>query len=165
MFIICLLAFVLAGCASSPQCGAVASRAHAAADERLPLGAWIDEIDRSCRAAATEAWATRLAQDCAPLYGFHAGTREQVLPSRCQVNEVTAAWNMGHEIASMQRELSDIKLRLAEGRITPDQRRELRARQVTIERDLPQLRALARMEGWLTPAELRDPWLKLPDIL
>jgi len=59
-------------------------------------------------------------------------------------------------IAEMRGELDDIEQRLEDDALPDRTRRDLERRKIVIGRDLPQVEALARMDGYLPPAEVPD---------
>ena len=148
---------LLAGCATEPDCSDALETARTAAQDRQPLGFWIGDVEDACTDAAERAWATVLAESCAPLHGFHAGYADAEAAQACTKTDYQSARNLGEMLADMQAEADEIKKRLEDDSLPPEMRGDLRRRQVAIGRDLPQLEALARMDGYLTPAEVPDP--------
>ncbi|MDT8449717.1 MAG: hypothetical protein RQ847_06030 [Wenzhouxiangellaceae bacterium] len=142
----------LTGCAAPTDCGPGLARARDAGRHQLPLEQFIDSVPAQCRARAEQTWAEILRADCEPLYGFHAGRTSRPVPPACHGEAFDSAWNLGRMLADLERERAELEVELATGRITPDRRTEIRRRIVAIERDLPEIRALARMEGYLPPA-------------
>ena len=151
-----LVGAMLGGCAGSPDCSGPVALAERAADEQRPLAAWIGDVDPSCRGAAEAAWAARLEAGCDPLFGFHAARTNLNRPVRCAGATFEEAWNLGGMLGEMERERVEIESKLASQDLSDRERRRLRQRLIVIERDLPQLEALARMEGWLPPAEVPE---------
>lgn len=142
----------LTGCAAPPDCGPALARARDAGRHQLPLEQFIDSVPAQCRTDAEQTWAEILRTECEPLYGFHAGRTDRPVPAACHGEAFDNAWNLGQMLADLERERAELEVELATGRITPDRRTEIRRRVVAIERDLPEIRALARMEGFLPPA-------------
>lgn len=147
---------LLAGCASRNQCSDALETARAAAQDHQPPGQWIGGVDDACTGDAERAWASVLAESCAPLHGFHAGLDGAEAAEDCTGADYQSALNLGEMLGEMQAEAADIEQRLQEESLPPDTRRDLQRRQVVIGRDLPQLEALARMDGYLPPAEVPD---------
>ncbi|MFU8877111.1 MAG: hypothetical protein ACNA7E_03145 [Wenzhouxiangellaceae bacterium] len=147
---------MLSGCDRNSGCGPALEAAAAAADQRLPLEAWIDAQPQQCRAAATARWDEQLAAECAPLHAFHAGRGDREMSATCEGVELASAWNLGQMIGELEGELGQIRSALEEPELAPEARRDLRQREVVIERDLPQLQALARFDGLLPAAEIPD---------
>ena len=148
--------FLLAGCASETDCSNALETAREAARNRQPLGQWIEGVERTCPGKAERAWATALAESCAPLHGFHAGYTEADARATCTGADYQSALNLGEMLAEMQAEAGEIEQRLRDDALPADTRRDLERRQVVIGRDLPQLQALARMDGYLPPAEVPE---------
>jgi hypothetical protein len=149
-----LAAVLLAGCAGAPACRDGIDAAEAAADERQPPGAWIGGVDAACRTQAIAAWSETLAPACAPVYGFHAARNDRPRPTGCAGVSFAEAWNLGEMLSDMAREHAAIVDRLENEDLDPSERARLRQQRNAIERDRPQLEAIARMEGWLPPAEV-----------
>lgn len=152
-----LTAMLVAGCAGMPDCRDGIAAGRAAAEAREPLGAWIDTVAPACRERARAAWAEPLAAACAPLYGFHAARQGLERPAGCAGVAFDEAWSLGEMLGRMAREQAGIERRLQSERIDPGERAGLRQQRIAIERDRPQLEAIARMEGWLPPADVPGP--------
>lgn len=149
-------AAVLAGCATSTDCSRAIETARAAAAGQQPLGAWISGVDAACAAEAEGAWASALIEECAAVYGFHAAYSGAERPAQCSNGKFDSAWNLGEMLSEMEREATEIEQRLEDRSLPSDDRRDLERRLVVIGRDLPQIEALARMDGYLPPAEVPD---------
>ena len=149
--------FLLAGCATEPDCSDALETARTAAQDRQPLGFWIGDVEDACTDAAERAWAAVLAESCAPLHGFHAGYADAEPAQACTEADYRSARNLGEMLADMQTEADEIEKKLEDDALPPETRGDLRRQQVAISRDLPQLEALARMDGYLPPAEVPDP--------
>jgi len=147
---------IMSGCATEPDCAGAMETAEMAARGRQPLAQWRPTVDAACADQAERAWADALAEDCAPLYGFHLGHTGRQTHDGCEDAEFQSAWNLGQMLAELQAEADEIEARLEEGSLPADTRRDLKRRQVVIGRDLPQLEALARMDGYLPPADVPD---------
>jgi hypothetical protein len=100
-FIFIVLAFQLAGCASSP--------------------------------------------DCAPISAFELGRNGEVSEARCADERYAEAWRLGQTLGDLESELRELG---AAGTLDASQRQRLRI----LQREIPELETLARLEGWL-PAE------------
>ena len=149
-------AAVLAGCAARTDCTGALETADAAVVEHQPPGEWMHRVDAACSDAAMERWTTELAKECAPVYGFHVALTGAERPADCAGAGFDSAWNLGGMIADMRGELDEIKRKLDSASLSPETRRDLERRRVVIGRDLPQIEALARMDGYLPPAEVPD---------
>ncbi|MEX2498716.1 MAG: hypothetical protein WD397_07565 [Wenzhouxiangellaceae bacterium] len=149
-------AAMLGGCAANPECTEALETADAAARDRLPPGQWLPGVDAACASQAEQAWADALLADCAAVYGFHVAYSGSDRPAQCRNADFDSAWNLGEMLSEMERESASIQTRLEDDSIPRDVRRDLQRRLVVIERDLPQLEALARMDGYLPPAEVPD---------
>lgn len=151
--VVCVL---LGGCAGTPDCSGPVALAERAADERRPLAAWIGDVEPTCRTAARAAWSGRLEAGCDPLFGFHAARTGMNRPVRCAGASFGEAWNLGEMLGEMERERAEIESKLSSQDVSDQERRRLRQRLIVIERDHPQLEALARLEGWLPPAKVPE---------
>ena len=149
-------AAALAGCAARTDCAGALETADAAARAHQPPGEWMVRVDAACGDAAMERWGTELAGECAPVYGFHAALTGAERPVDCAGAGFDSAWNLGEMIAEMRGELTTIEQQLDDDSLPPGTRRDLERRRVVISRDLPQIEALARMDGYLPPAEVPD---------
>jgi len=149
--------FLLAGCATETDCSDALETARAAAQDEQPLGSWIGAVQDACAGQAERAWEAALAENCAPLHGFHAGHAGTGAVAGCTGTDYQTALNLGTMLAEMQAEADAIESRLEDDALAPETRRDLNRRQVVIGRDLPQLEALARMDGYLPPAEVPNP--------
>lgn len=149
-------AVALAGCATSTDCSRAIETARAAAAGQQPLGTWISGVDNACAAEAEGAWASALIEKCAAVYGFHAAYSGAERPAQCGNADFGSAWNLGEMLSDMEREATDIEQRLEDRSLPSDDRRDLERRLVVIGRDLPQIEALARMDGYLPPADVPD---------
>lgn len=147
----------LPGCSAPPDCTSALETADAAALSHQPPGAWIDAVDTACRDAAIREWTTSVQRDCAPVFGFHAALNSAEKPAECVGAEFESAWSLGAMLAEMRDELGRIEQRLDDDSLAPETRRDLVRRLVVIGRDLPQIEALARMDGYLPPAEIPEP--------
>lgn len=145
---------LLAGCATRTGCEDARATARQAAQDRQPPGQWIGGVDAACADEARQTWASALAEDCVPLHGFHAGLDDMQAAEACTGAAYQSALNLGRMLAEMRAEAAEIERRLQEQSLPADVRRDLQRRQVVIGRDLPQLEALARMDGYLPPAEV-----------
>lgn len=146
----------LAGCTTGTDCSSALDRAGEAAKEQLPLGEWLDGVDNACTETAIQTWTDALSESCAPVYGFHVGSSGGQKPGECTGAGFNSAWSLGETISGMQREVTDIERQLEDGTLTMPKRRELERRLIVIDRDLPQVEAIARLEGYLPPADIPD---------
>lgn len=154
---ITLLALVLvAGCAGTRDCRDGIAAGQAAAQAREPLGAWLSTVAPACRERARAAWSEPLAANCAPLYGFHAARNGLERPAGCAGVAFDEAWSLGEMLGRMAREQAAIDRRLQSDAVDDRERAGLRQQRIAIERDRPQLEAIARMEGWLPPADVPE---------
>ncbi len=149
-------AALIGGCAGTPDCSDALAQAERAAAERQPLASWIGAVDAACRAPAEAGWADALATDCEPLYAFHAGRTGKAPSGDCRDPAYAEARSLGELLGDMEREQTGIEARLAAETLADDERRRLRQRLIVIERDRPQIAALARMQGYLPPADVPE---------
>jgi len=151
------LALLLAtsGCAtpgaSALVCRAAVAQARQAAEAVQPLPT---NAPAACLDAVEKAWSAVLRGSCEPLFAFHTARRSMPPPTGCDDAKVAEAAELGRMIAEMETELEQIRAELARGRVSAARRARLVQRRITIERDLPQLEALARFENWLPPANV-----------
>jgi len=146
----------LAGCGGQRDCRPALVVADEAVRDHQPPGAWMPRIDAACSDAAMERWRSALAQECAPVFGFHAALTGADRPAECADAGFDGAWNLGEMVGDMRNEAKEIERRLADNSLTAETRRDLERRLRVIGRDLPQVEALARMDGYLPPAEVPD---------
>jgi hypothetical protein len=88
------------------------------------------------------------APDCAPKSGFELGRAGQSIASNCEAADYRDAWQLGqtlHELESEYRALGERQDEL-------DAAERMRMR--VIEREIPELEGLARIQQWLAPASL-----------
>lgn len=148
-------AAMIGGCTGG-GCDRAIERAGRAAGEKLALAQWIGAVDPACAGEAERVWAERLRTECAAVYAFHAARTGAERPGQCDNPAFDSAWNLGGMLDEMERERADIRNRLEEPSLAAETRRDLNRRLVVIERDLPQIEALARMDGYLPPADVPD---------
>jgi len=146
----------MVGCGGQSDCSQALLVADEAIRDQQPPSEWLHRVDSECVDPAMERWNSALAQQCAPVFGFHAALTGTGRPAECTDAGFDGAWNLGELIAGMRSEADQIEQRLQDDSISPEMRRDLERRRVVIDRDLPQVEALARMEGFLPPAELPD---------
>lgn len=150
------LAGFIAGCGNHRDCTQALVTADEAVQGRQPPGAWLHRVENACADAAMERWNSALAQECAPVFGFHAALTSAAKPAECTTPGFESAWSLGEMVAGMRSELSMTEQQLDDDSLAPETRRDLERRLVVIGRDLPQVEALARMDGYLPPAEVPD---------
>ncbi len=95
--------------------------------------------------------------DCSDPARFDLALAGKPVPPSCSVPAPDQAYGLGAMIREYRETIRQARTRLRN--LPPDsERTALRLRQQLIraERDLPELEALARLEGWLPPAELPD---------
>ena len=97
--------------------------------------------------------ATGPEPDCSDPALFERGLAGDPLPNACAGPDPAEAWNLGAMIRDRQVERDALQSRLSDD-LTREERVRIRQRLIGIERDLPELEALARLEGWLPQAEL-----------
>jgi len=151
-----VLAGSTAGCGGHRDCTQALMVADEAVKDHQPPGNWLQQVDAACTDAAMERWNASLAQECAPVFGFHAALTGAGRPAACTDAGFDSAWSLGEMIAGMRREVDDIEQRLKDDLLPEATRRDLERRKIVIGRDLPQVEALARMDGYLPPAEVPD---------
>ncbi|MBY6204016.1 hypothetical protein [Halomonas denitrificans] len=95
--------------------------------------------------------------DCSDQARFDLALAGEPVPPACAVAAPDEAYGLGAMIRENRETIRRARMQLRN--LPPDsERAALRLRQQLIraERDLPELEALARLEGWLPPAELPD---------
>ena len=97
--------------------------------------------------------ATTAPPDCSEGAQFQRGLAGDALPDACRGDAPPEAYNLATMIREAREEAAALRAEVDAGP-TPARRAEARQRLIRIERDLPELEALARMEGWLPPAAL-----------
>lgn len=153
-----LLPLALAACATGTNDCAEAIAAAAAAGQQA---AWLDPVlattTAPCRAPATAAWLDAAsALDCAPRHAFVAARLGAEVDQNCSSDAYLRAERLGRMIGELERERSAIERELARDDLAAPTRRDLRRRQIVIERDLPQLIALAQFDDLEPPASVPD---------
>ncbi|MCA1778300.1 MAG: hypothetical protein LC637_02620 [Xanthomonadaceae bacterium] len=152
----CVLAMAT-GCAIPSDCENGLERARQAADERQPAADWLNSLPTHCHTPAIEVWRQSLRTECADLYAFDQGMAGKSLDLKCPGDGFISAWNLGQMLHDLNDEQQSIERRLADqSALSAELRRDLRQRLVVIQRDLPQIQALARIEGFLPPAEIPE---------
>lgn len=148
------LAGMLAACGGQPDCTRALETADKAVRNHQPPGQWLHQVDDACSHPAMQRWRSALAGECAPVFGFHAALSGAERVTDCAGERFDSAWSLGEMIAEMRAEQDATEEQLIDDSLTREARRDLERRLVVIGRDLPQLEALARIDGYLPPAEI-----------
>ena len=93
--------------------------------------------------------------DCSDAARFERALEGAPVPPACSVMAPDEAYGLGQMIAERRAEAERIRRQLA-GDPVPAERVKMQQALIRIERDLPELEALARFEGWLPPTTLPD---------
>ncbi|OAB60782.1 hypothetical protein AY599_03520 [Leptolyngbya valderiana BDU 20041] len=83
--------------------------------------------------------------DCAPISGFELGRDGEGVESSCSGERYGEAWRLGQTLGALEAELRQLQQASA---LDASQQQRLRI----LQREIPELETLARLEGWL-PAE------------
>ena len=86
--------------------------------------------------------------DCAPISGFEQGRSGAAMEVACEQAIYGEAWRLGQTLGTLEEELRQLEALNAP---SPAQRQRSRV----LQREIPELETLARLEGWL-PAESID---------
>ena len=86
--------------------------------------------------------------DCEPDRAFEQARLDRDPEPACQARAYADAWQLGQTLGAMERERDALIERA--GQLDTSERMRLRV----LERDIPQLEALARIEGHLAPVEI-----------
>lgn len=86
--------------------------------------------------------------DCSPTTGFEIGLAGDEAPAHCSEQAVQESYRLGHELGRMRRERDALRARSES--LDAGERARLRS----LERDIPELETLARLEGLMAPAEI-----------
>jgi len=87
--------------------------------------------------------------DCDPLSGFEQGRGDKSPAPACDSERYGEAWRLGQTLGDLESELRALN---DEDAPTPAERQRIRV----LQREIPELQTLARLEGWL-PAESFSP--------
>jgi len=153
-----LLVLSLAGCTSAPtDCRPDIEAARTAGQTGQWLESAIATAGPDCRSAATDAWLESAgALDCSPRFAFAAARLGREIGADCTAASHVGAARLGAMIGELERERESIDAQLADESLVATMQRDLRQRHITIDRDLPQLEALARFDELLPPAVVPD---------
>lgn len=153
-----LLPLALAACAStSSDCSRDADAARAAASEGRWLESALAGANPDCTTQATESWlAAAGALDCSARFAFAAARLGREVDAACAASAYVDAARLGRMLGELERERAAVDAELADERLATTARRDLRQRLITIDRDLPQLEALARFDDLLPPITVPD---------
>lgn len=148
---------LLAACASWPQpCASHRDAASAAGAAQRWLDPLLETAPPDCHPPMVQAW-LQAASDtsCTALLAFVAGRFEHPWPADCS-EQRRPDYELGRTIGALEREHAAIVARLDDPSLDPNTRRDLNQRRIVIERDLPELHALARFDALLPPARLDE---------
>lgn len=85
--------------------------------------------------------------DCSPGRGFELGRQGQRAHERCDQAGYQSAWQLGQTLGELEREREALQARATT--LSASERMRLRV----LQRDIPELETLARIEGLMPPAE------------
>lgn len=86
--------------------------------------------------------------DCTPTSGFEHGLAGNEAPAPCSGQAFQEGYRLGRELGRMRRERDALRAR--SDSLEAGERARLRS----LERDIPELETLARLEGLMAPAEI-----------
>ncbi|NKI36091.1 hypothetical protein HFP89_13050 [Wenzhouxiangella sp. XN79A] len=97
------------------------------------------------------------APDCSDPARFRLGLEGAPVPAACSVPAPDEAYGLGEMIRERRATIERVSARLdAEPAPDPQTAVQLRQQRIRAQGELPDLEALARLEGWLPPATLPD---------
>lgn len=145
----------MAGCSVSPDCHQAAETGSALAALGLPAEADRHAVHPSCRGMFQEAWAESAAEYCRPELGFGIGHSDAVYYGICTDAEFNRNYRLGRTLRVLEVERENLEAILAASE-DPARQARIRARLRVLERDIPELETLARLQGLLAPAPEPD---------
>ena len=89
--------------------------------------------------------------ECVDTEGFERGRDGIDPPPLCHEREYAEAWQLGQALGELERERDALMEREA------DLDAVERARLRVLERDIPELQTLARIQGYMAPARIEEP--------
>ena len=149
---------MIGGCADQVvDCSNVIEDAASAGRAGQSLDAELPEV---CRAEAEQAWQDELVESCQPQTGFDRGYQGQPQLQACTQENHQSAHRLGQLLFELEAEKAELEQQIADH---PTEQRDdaaaltaMRNRLIVIERDLPEVETLARLEGFLPPAAVPD---------
>ncbi|MFW5927489.1 MAG: hypothetical protein ACOCSR_05495 [Wenzhouxiangella sp.] len=93
--------------------------------------------------------------DCSPRAGFSAALSGERSEPACREDDYGRAYRLGHTLSEMRAERDALRAEIDE--LDDDSGRKaarLRARLRVLERDIPEIEALARLDGLMAPATI-----------
>lgn len=89
--------------------------------------------------------------ECVAEEGFELGRSDIEPPPLCHERDYAEAWQLGHALGELERERDELLTREVE--LDAVEQARLRV----LQRDIPELETLARIQGFMEPAQLEDP--------
>lgn len=157
-----LVLILTGGCAMTPDCRRSSRLATEIGGFGLPAEADLHGVAPACRQAFTGAWHAAIEAYCQPEHGFEIGHSNGIYYGVCNNAEpFEHHYRLGRSIRSLERERERLTDRLAEiergaGSTAGAETAPIRMRLRVIERDLPELKTLARIHGLMEPLDDRS---------
>lgn len=89
--------------------------------------------------------------ECVAQEGFERGRAQIEPPPQCHERDYAEAWQLGQALGQLESERDELLAR--EDELEAVERARLRV----LQRDIPELETLARIQGLMEPAQLEDP--------
>jgi len=89
--------------------------------------------------------------ECVAEQGFELGRAGTEPPALCHESEYAEAWQLGHTLGELENERDELQAR------EEDLDAVERARLRVLQRDIPELETLARIQDLMEPASLEEP--------
>ena len=161
LFAAAISAVALTGCPGEPNCRDAVQRGTELGQIGLPAEADRHGIEIACLEAFEEAWSEAVAGYCLPENGFAIGYSDAVYYRVCREEEFDRNYRLGRTLWVLEVERENIQAQiesLEAGRepAYENEPAELRSRLRMLERDIPELKTLARIQGLLDPEEIPE---------
>lgn len=89
--------------------------------------------------------------ECLAEEGFELGRADTEPPPLCQDRDYAEAWQLGRTLGELEDERDELRARVDE--LDAVEQARLRV----LQRDIPELETLARIQGFMEPAQLENP--------
>ena len=164
LFAIALISLmILSACSDTVDCEPASKAGQVTAVNDLPQDFENTGFDRQCEAAYREAWLTQQKELCDPSNAFAGAMQGQAQRMICDAPAYVRNHQLGANLYALVNEKEAIEKMLALGEQDGSlvtQGPSLRMRLRVLEREIPNLEALAQMRGLMEqtdlPPELRD---------
>lgn len=148
---------VLSGCSKTVDCEPAAIEGARLANQGLPAQFDASGWDMSCESAYMSAWQSAKDGLCDPAKAFDRAMQGQTRPEICDAPSYARNFQLGANLLVLTEERVAIEKALAAIEQDPmgaSQSQSLRMRLRVLEREIPNLEALAQMRGLMTPDDL-----------